>query len=588
MLEWRLVFGRNPASMDVVDGQIIDTLCRLDPNFFDSLQEIPSSITELRTDIFYQAIVMLVWSCRPTTKKEIPSRFLPQNMSTKFRCVTTVVDASIGVRDPIDYHMLLYGRSRELRNILIGLMEKLPKDSSVVTSVEGMSYKIIFVSHQYTYFKHFLPKGFIKNPLKDLMRSANLEDGDKEGFLTRFSSSQKQAISTRVDFVGFSGDVMVALHCNDWRYRHYAVICSLLENNAVHKIKTQNYQSLRHGVLEILHLRFINEGVKLQLKPKPVISLKLQKEKTKDKQEIDPEVDVEKNEVLNELLSKVVALTAYVDRKKISNRRMQNDESERLLILRNKKFQEAEVDGRLKKLLENPNAVLKLESYIDGSNERMQHLQNLWLKAKAEKDEEVKRAQLTAALSLSSDFTVPCYSREISSNDAKLIENELADKKKILEKLKKEVESREKKQINRNIYTKHIFDIVGNIRKQQNEINKIAAENLYLQREIKSNAGKLERSFTVVEGKLYRDVEKDTFMQKAYMLLMKIHSECSCVITGIDSAGQIEREIEELNDQIATQYQKNINEKLECIVNDWMQIRKENMALKELLKECDN
>uniref|UniRef100_A0AAF5PGK7 Coiled-coil domain-containing protein 22 homolog n=2 Tax=Wuchereria bancrofti TaxID=6293 RepID=A0AAF5PGK7_WUCBA len=544
--------------MDVVDGQIIDTLCRLDPNFFDSLQEIPSSITELRTDTFYQAIVMLVWSCRPTMKKEIPSRFLPQNMSTKFRCVTTVVDAvkSIGVRDPIDYHMLLYGRSKELRNILIGLMEKLPKDSSVVTSVE--------------------------DPLKDLMRSANREEGDKEGFLTRFNSPQKQAISTRVDFIGFSGDVMVALHYDDWRYRHSAVICSLLENNAVHNIKAQNYQSLRHGILENLRLRFINEGVKLQLKPKPVISLELQKKKTKDKQEIDPKVNVEKNEMLNELLSEVVALTAYVDRKKISNSRMQSDETERLLVLRNKRFQEAEVDGRLKKLLENPNAVLKLESYIDGSDERMQHLQNLWLKAKAEKDEEVKRAQLTAALSLSSD------SREISSKDAKLIENELADKKKVLEKLKKEVESREKKQINRNIYTKHIFDVVGNIRKQQNEINKIAAENLYLQREIKSSAGKLERSFTVVEGKLYKDVEKDTFMQKAYRLLMKIHSECSCAITGIDSAGQIEREIEELNDQIATQYQKNINEKLECIVNDWMQIRKENMALKELLKECDN
>ncbi|EJW77441.1 hypothetical protein WUBG_11651 [Wuchereria bancrofti] len=400
--------------MDVVDGQIIDTLCRLDPNFFDSLQEIPSSITELRTDTFYQAIVML----------------------------------SIGVRDPIDYHMLLYGRSKELRNILIGLMEKLPKDSSVVTSVEGLSY-----------------------PLKDLMRSANREEGDKEGFLTRFNSPQKQAISTRVDFIGFSGDVMVALHYDDWRYRHSAVICSLLENNAVHNIKAQNYQSLRHGILENLRLRFINEGVKLQLKPKPVISLELQKKKTKDKQEIDPKVNVEKNEMLNELLSEVVALTAYVDRKKISNSRMQSDETERLLVLRNKRFQEAEVDGRLKKLLENPNAVLKLESYIDGSDERMQHLQNLWLKAKAEKDEEVKRAQLTAALSLSSD------SREISSKDAKLIENELADKKKVLEKLKKEVESREKKQINRNIYTKHIFDVVGNIRKQQNEINKVCSSD---------------------------------------------------------------------------------------------------------------
>ncbi|VDO37426.1 unnamed protein product, partial [Onchocerca flexuosa] len=150
-------------------------------------------------------------------------------------------------------------------------------------------------------------------------------------------------------------------------------------------------------------------------------------------------------------------------------------------------------------------------------------------------------------------------------------------------------------QINRNIYTKHIFDIVGNIRKQQNEINKvcssniIAVENLCLQKEIKSNAGKLERSFTVVEGKLYKDVEKDASMQKAYRLLMKIHGEYSSVITGIDFSGQLEREIEELNDQIAMQHQKNIDEKFERIVNDWMEIKKENVALKELLfKKYDN
>lgn len=45
------------------------------------------------------------------------------------------------MRDPVDYHMLLYGRSKELRNILIGLMEKLPKDSPVVTSMDGTACK---------------------------------------------------------------------------------------------------------------------------------------------------------------------------------------------------------------------------------------------------------------------------------------------------------------------------------------------------------------------------------------------------------------------------------------------------------------
>ncbi|KAL3981931.1 hypothetical protein ACH3XW_45075 [Acanthocheilonema viteae] len=553
--------------MDVVDGQIISTLRHLDPNFFDGFQEIPTSVAELGIEIFYQAIVMLVWSCKPSTRKEIPSRLLPQNMSAKLRCVITVVDAvkSIGVRDPIDYHMLLYGRSKELRNILIGLMEKLPKDSPVVISTE--------------------------DPLRDLIQSAIRGEEDKNGCLTQYSSAQKEAwaLSTRVDFVGFCGDIMSALQFDDWRYHHKAFICSLLENNAMNNNRVQSYQSVRDEILKILQLKrfIINKGMKPQLKPKPVLPPELQKkEKTKNEQEINEvsKVDVEKSEMLNKLLNEVMALTAYVDRKKISKTKMQNDEVERLLILRNKKFQEAEIDGRLEKLLGNPNAVLKLENYVDGSNGRMQHLQNLWLKAKAEKDEEVKRARLTA---LSSDFTLPHCSQETSAQDIKLIENELADKKKTLEKLRKQVESREEKQINRSIYTKHIFDIVGNIGKQQNEINKIAVENFTLQKEIRSSAGKLERSFIVVEGKLYKDVQKDASMQKAYRLLMKIHGECSCVITGIDSAGQLEREIEELNDQIAIQHQKNTDEKLECIVNDWMEIKKENMTLEKLLKESD-
>ncbi|OZC09204.1 hypothetical protein X798_03748 [Onchocerca flexuosa] len=512
--------------MDVVDGQIINTLCHLDPNFFDGLHEIPNSIAELDTATFYRAIVTLAWSCKQSTRKEIPSKILPQNMSAKFRCITTVVNAvkanfsfiSIGVRDPIDYHMLLYGRSKELRNILIGLMEKLSKDSPVVTSVD--------------------------DPLADLIRSINRGEDDNKECLTRYNSSQKEAwaLSTRVDFIGFCGDVMAALHYNDWRYRQSAFVCSLLENNAMNNNNTaQNCRSVQDEIPATLHLRYpsINKQMKPKLKSKPILSPELQKKrKTKDEQEINEvsKMDVEKSEIFDKLLDEVMALTTYVDSKKISENKMQNDEAERLLTLQSRKLREAEIDERLKKLLENPDALLKLESYIDGSNERMQHLQNLWLRAKAEKDEEVKAARLAA---LSSDFTLPYRNRETSAKDTKLVENELAGRKKTLEKL-------------------------------------IAVENLCLQKEIKSNAGKLERSFTVVEGKLYKDVEKDASMQKAYRLLMKIHGEYSSVITGIDFSGQLEREIEELNDQIAMQHQKNIDEKFERIVNDWMEIKKEN------------
>uniref|UniRef100_A0A915PUW5 Coiled-coil domain-containing protein 22 homolog n=1 Tax=Setaria digitata TaxID=48799 RepID=A0A915PUW5_9BILA len=512
--------------MDVVDGQIIDTLRRLDPNFFDDLKEIPSSVAELSTETFYQAIVILLWSCKQSIRKEVPSKLLPQDMSAKFRCVTVVVDA-------------------------------------VKANL---------------------------NPFTDLIRSANCSDEERESSFTRYGSAQNHSsvLSTRVDFVGFSGDVMAALRCEDWRYRRSAFICSLLESNAISSNETQNYHSVGDEVLETSHYRSPGKRIKPRLKPKPLLPTELQQRReAKNKQEVanTSKESGGKSEVLNKLLNEVLVLTASVDRKKIYKSQMQSDEAERFLSLQNRKLREAEIDKRLKKLLEDPDALFKLESYIDGSNERMQHLQNVWLRAKVEKDEEVKAARLTA---LSSDYSLVYCNRKALAKDAKIIENELADRKKVMETLKRQAETQEEKQINRNIYMKHIFEIVGSIRKQQNEINKIAAENLCLQKEIRSSTGKLERSFTVVEGKLYKDVEKDTSMQKAYKLLMKIHGECSWVITGIDASGQLEREIEELNDLVAMQQQKNIDEKFECVVNDWMEIKKENMALKELLGECNS
>ncbi|MCP9266151.1 hypothetical protein DINM_021636 [Dirofilaria immitis] len=468
----------NPASMDVVDGQIIDTLCRLDPfELFDGLGEVPSSIAELSTETFYQAIVTLVWSCKQSTREEIPSTLLPQNMAAKFRCVATVVNANIGVRDSIDYHMLLYGRSKELRNVLIGLME---------------NYRRILQS-----------------------------------------SLLWKALSTRTDFIGFCGNVMVALHYDNWRHRHSAFICSLLENNAVNNNRAQNCQSVSDEISAALHLKhfIINKQMKPQLKPKPILSSELQKKrKAEDEQEINEvsKVDVERSEILNKLLKEIMALTTYVDHKKISKSKRTFRPSSYMAC-----------DCMKFSLLQMQSD----ENYIDGSNERMQHLQNLWLRAKTEKDEEVKTARLAALSSVckrcnvESDFTLPYQNQAASTKDTKLMENELVNRKKTLKKLRKQVESQEEKQINRSIYTKHIFDIIGNIRKQQNEISKIAGENLCLQKEIKSDVGKLERSFIVVEGKL---------------LLMKIHGECSCVITGIDSSGQIEREIEELNDQVSS------------------------------------
>ncbi|VDM96867.1 unnamed protein product [Thelazia callipaeda] len=494
--------------MDIVDRQIIDTLLRLDPNFFDGFSQIPSSVADFHTETFYQAIVLLIWSCKRNIKLDVPSRLFPQSMSVKFRCAANVADAvkSIGVRDPFDYQMLLYGRSKELRNVLIGLIEKLPRDSAVITVVEGIS------EH------YFLP----------------------------WNSSASQA--TRFDFMGCCGDVMTALNCNDWRYNQSAFICSLLEHNAVGNSQAQTCQSIKNETLDASQTKYstINKLLESRIRCKPSLFPKPRKEvqmKVKiPKEEIN-------NEKLNKLINEVISLAASVNRKKMSEIKLRSEEAERSFTLNCKKCKESEVDGRLKKLLEDSNAVLKLKNYIEESDERMHHLQNVWFRAKAEKDEEVNTKRLA-----------------VSSSTNQIV-------------------AKEEKQIDRSIYTKHIFDMVSNIRKQQDEINKIAVENFHLQKEIKSIAGKLERCFTVVETKLYKDVERDASLQKAYRLLMKIHGKCAWIISSIDSSGLLEWKIEELNDQIAMQQQKKIDEKLERILIDWMGIKEENMVLTKLLNE---
>ncbi|VDN17393.1 unnamed protein product [Gongylonema pulchrum] len=90
-------------SMDVVDGQIIDTLLRLDPSFFDGLPEVPGTVTELDTETFYRAIVLLLWTCNPNLKREIPSTVPGQNMSAKLRCATRVVEAVKHARAEVEY-----------------------------------------------------------------------------------------------------------------------------------------------------------------------------------------------------------------------------------------------------------------------------------------------------------------------------------------------------------------------------------------------------------------------------------------------------------------------------------------------------
>ncbi|XP_057243610.1 coiled-coil domain-containing protein 22 [Malurus melanocephalus] len=104
--------------------------------------------------------------------------------------------------------------------------------------------------------------------------------------------------------------------------------------------------------------------------------------------------------------------------------------------------------------------------------------------------------------------------------------------------------------VSRAVYTQRILEIVGNIRKQKEEIGKILEDTRALQKEINALVGKLERTFSVTDELLFKDAKRDEVVRKAYKYLAALHENCAQLIRTIEDTGTIQREIRDLEEQV--------------------------------------
>ncbi|XP_038603894.1 coiled-coil domain-containing protein 22 [Tachyglossus aculeatus] len=141
------------------------------------------------------------------------------------------------------------------------------------------------------------------------------------------------------------------------------------------------------------------------------------------------------------------------------------------------------------------------------------------------------------------------------------------------------------KDVSRSAYTQRILEIVGNIRKQKEEITKILADTKELQKEINSLSGKLDRTFAVTDELVFKDAKKDEDVRKAYKYLAALHENCSQLIQTIEDTGTIMREIRDLEEQIETETGKKTLSNLEKILEDYKAIRHENAGLLGRIRE---
>ena len=78
------------------------------------------------------------------------------------------------------------------------------------------------------------------------------------------------------------------------------------------------------------------------------------------------------------------------------------------------------------------------------------------------------------------------------------------------------------KDLSRVSYTRRIMEIVHNIQRQKEDINKILGDTRLVQKEINQLTGKLDRVFTVTDEQIFRDARKDEARRKAYKLLANL------------------------------------------------------------------
>lgn len=78
------------------------------------------------------------------------------------------------------------------------------------------------------------------------------------------------------------------------------------------------------------------------------------------------------------------------------------------------------------------------------------------------------------------------------------------------------------KDLSRVSYTRRIMEIVMNIHKQKEDIDKILVDTRVVQKEINQLSGRLDRIFTITDEQVYKDARKDEARRAAYKLLASL------------------------------------------------------------------
>uniref|UniRef100_A0A8C2FYH8 Coiled-coil domain-containing protein 22 n=1 Tax=Cyprinus carpio TaxID=7962 RepID=A0A8C2FYH8_CYPCA len=582
--------------MEEVDRILIHSLRQAGTDIDEDVQ----SVKQFTSELIVEAVVKCLRVIDPALGNGL-SHLLPPGMSARFRLGMSLAQAcqDVGFKGEIGYQTFLYSNEPEIRSLFMFLVEKLPRESADASdqpagksallqrsiaaqikaqlSVPWLPPSCRLPIHQVQeYWRSYLlpvtaqpsqhasvPASLLENHISELSAAQEWEsEWNSQGLLSRltpeeYRSRKKARLQKRVEeqlrsFGGASagGDVLT----KGTRFTHTEKFTFTQEPE-----KAAQQMAAAASALPSSHQS--EEDLKAQQEAE-LSALQQQL------QQLSVQMEEAMTLIINMLYS-CLQVSDELQQKEVSNAEKENSV----------KMKRQTIDL----LPDAENNLLKLQSLVEASSKRVVHLASQWEKHRVPLIDEHRRLK---ELCSNRESESSRKLSEIKDLHDKIIQSaEEAKKKESLQKqLQTEYETLSK-DVSRSAYTMRILEIVGNIKKQKEEITKILSDTKELQKEINSLTGKLDRTFAVTDELVFKDAKKDESVRKSYKYLAALHENCTQLIQTIEDTGTIMREIRDLEEQIETENGKRTVSNLEKILEDYKAIRQENSALAAKIRE---
>lgn len=617
--------------MEEVDQIVLHTLRQIGCDF-DEVH----SLKEFTTEVAMEGVVRCLNLINSSLEL---SHHIPPSMSGKYRFGSTLASAckELGYKGEIGYQTFLYSNETDLRKIFLFLFENLPKESEKALD-EPLNKTALILKETASSLSKSLNAPWLPNYCR--MNSIN----DSSIFLKNplFNMKKHQATTLFIPLTNdtFKYNSNYTQYCNE----NMSLISNQTKvgpqlNASVLELNSLNYLQQSLNDLDQDNLTTLN-------KKEMMVQKQARIEKTINDflvQAVNQKKDLEKYETLLKSSSNNEARgSRFVHSLELQ---FTSDKKDNVSLL---DVQESKPDSEELKQKKREEEIKELQEKVDSLSERLEsvvdenkkydsmclNITELIKKEKGTIDEikeqykvkkctlsllpdaEVNIEKLQGLIDTSSqrlvslanqweEHRVPLIEeyrelRELSSRRVNETQRKLEEIKVLREKIQNfGMEARQKeetlkhlvsayekltKDVNRSAYTRRILEIVGNIKKQKAEIDKILLDTRNVQKEINKLSGKLERTFTVTDELIFRDAKKDEAIRRAYKYLAALHENCSQLVQIVEETGSIVREIRELEDQIDQENQKQAAATLERITSDYKQMQQENASLMAQLK----